>query len=185
MCKTKYWKAREFYNQYSWRKASYVTFLKRIKKYDLPYEIAIQFWNIEDNDPKWKRSKKKDSYRDYYQSYEWEKVNYRYFKDRIREWIPAEEAIKRLPKKETIIRYKPKKIKETVELIHDDSYYYIEITYSKEEAAVFRSMYIEKIVNNEEIIANTYLEPFELEKIRKKNEQLKKELEVFNKWNPL
>ena len=72
-----------------------------------------------------------------------------------------------------------------MELIHDDSYYYIEITYSKEEAAVFRSMYIEKIVNNEEIIANTYLEPFELEKIRKKNEQLKKELEVFNKWNPL
>jgi phosphopantetheinyl transferase len=72
-----------------------------------------------------------------------------------------------------------------VELIHDDSYYYIEITYSKEEAAVFRSMYIEKIVDIEEIIANSYLEPYELEKYRKESEQLKKELEVFNKWNPL
>ena len=184
MCKTKYWNAREYYNQYSWRKASYVTFLRRIKNNNLPYEIAIQFGNIEDDNIRCNKSKKKDSYREYYQSYEWEKVNYRYFKERIKLWIPAEEAIKKY-NKDLIVRYKPKKIKETVELIHDDSYYYIEITYPKEEAEVFRSMYIEKISDIEEIVANTYLEPVELEKFRKESEQLKKELEVFNKWNPL
>ena len=56
-------------------------------------------------------------------------------------------------------------------------------TYSKEEASVIRNRYMSIIEETEERLLSC--EVWEMNWLVKKADQLKKELEVFNKWNPL
>ena len=99
--------------------------------------------------------------------------------------MPMEEAIKREKKRADYLREnkykKPKKVK-PITISNHESNFYIEITYSKEEANVIRKVYIEIIEDNEERILSC--EPEEMNELVKRSDQLKRELEVFNKWNP-
>ena len=100
--------------------------------------------------------------------------------------MPLHEAIKKDYKRAQFLKEnknKKKKIVHTVKLLTDNSNFFIEITLPKEEARIFRKIYEEKISENEDRML--YCECDELIRLVKENEQLKKELKVFNKWNPL
>jgi hypothetical protein len=100
--------------------------------------------------------------------------------------MPLHEAIKKDYKRAQFLRENKipnKKIIHTVKLLTDDSNFFIEITLPKEEAKIFRRIYEEKISENEDKML--YCECDELIKLMKENEQLRKELKVFNKWNPI
>ena len=184
-----YIKEKEFYDSYTWEKASYVTYIGRIKRSNLPVEEAILPWRLpitwEKNKEKWRKIREKDPVRLFYDRYLWDKPSYRYYKEKVNAWMPMHEAIKKDRKRADYLREnknKKKKIIHTVKLL-DDSYFLIEITLPKEEAKVFRKIYEEKIQENEDKML--YSECDELIKLIKENDQLRKELKVFNKWNPL
>lgn len=77
---------------------------------------------------------------------------------------------------------KRRKINRVVSLLPKEDYFFIEITYPKEEAVIFRQIYEEKIQENENKLLSDDSE--DLVSLMKENNQLKMELEVFNKWNP-
>ena len=190
----KYKAEKEYYDNYKWEKASYVTFISRIKNIKLPFEIAITAWNLKYNKDKIKKRREtyrsKQPYWEFYINYPWEKTNYRTFKDKIKAWLSPEEAILKFNKvkknkKNSYYSEKRKsnfRKKQTTKTFNE-SYHFIEVTYSVEEANVIRTMYITKIQDDEiKLIGCSYDEAI---KIQKEIDQLRKELEVFNKWNPL
>ncbi len=100
--------------------------------------------------------------------------------------MPLHEAIKKDYKRAQFLKEnknKKKKNVHTVKLLTDDNHFLIQITLPKEEAKIFRKIYEEKIEENEDKML--YCECDELIKLMKENEQLRKELKVFNKWNPI
>ena len=182
-------KEKEYYDSYLWEKTSYVTFMSRIKRNNTPLEIAILPWKLQNSrerlKEKWKEYRDNDPAWRYYNNYVWDKVWFRYFKEKIRAWMPMEEAIKRERKRADYLKenkYKKSKKVKPITISNHESNFYIEITYSKEEANVIRKVYIEIIEDNEERILSC--EPEEMNELVKRSDQLKRELEVFNKWNP-
>ena len=185
-----YIKEKEFYDSYTWEKASYVTYIGRIKRRNLPPEEAIRPWNLPMNGEKikekWRKIKERDPVWIFYDKYLWDKPSYRYYREKVRAGMPLHEAIKKERKRAEYLKQnknKKKKIIQTVKLLTDDSNFFIEITLPKEEAKIFRRIYEEKILDNENKML--YCECDELIKLMKENEQLRKELKVFNKWNPM
>ena len=189
MPKVIYVKEKEYYDSYQWEKAAYMTYIGRIKRSKLPFEIAILPWQLEIH--KQRLKEKWDNYREnnplwiFYHDYKWDKPSFKHFKDKVNAWMSKEDAIKWEKKKGAFVKEKrknkSKKIK--VNVIDYESNYYIEVTYSKEEASVIRDIYIEKIDKLEDLMLSCEVE--EMGKLLEDEKQLKKELEVFNKWNPL
>ena len=182
----------EYYKSYTWKKASYSTFISRVLRNKIALEIAILPIQVLNNNDKLKEKWK--NYRDnnptyvFWNTYEWDKIGYRYFQEKLRAWMPMEEAIKKGSKRLDYLklnRYKKHKNKKNRVVSNSDSSsnYLIEVTYSKEEASVIRNMYIKIIDETEERLLSC--EVWEMNGLVKKVDQLKKELEVFNKWNPL
>ncbi len=184
-----YIKEKEFYDSYTWEKASYVTYIWRIKRRNLPPEEAIRPENLPMNGDKikekWRKIRERDPVWIFYDRYLWDKPSYRYYREKVNAWMPLHEAIRKEKKRAEYLKQnknKKKKIIQTVRLLTDDSNFFIEITLPKEEAKIFRKIYEEKISENEDKML--YCECDELISLMKENEQLKKELKVFNKWNP-
>ena len=101
--------------------------------------------------------------------------------------MPMEIAIKKDKKMAQFLkenRYKKNKKSKTVNLSNTDDYYFIEVTLSKEEAKVFRKLYEERIEENKYKMLSDECDE-DMNTLIKENNQLKKELEIFNKWNPL
>ena len=181
----------EYYKSYVWEKAPYYTFLSRVLRNKLPLEIAILPLKVFNNNDKLKEKWK--NYRDnnptyvFWNTYKWEKIWYRYFQEKLRAWMPMEEAIKKWTRKIEYLKLhwyrKRKKKNKGVESTDSSSNYLIEVTYSKEEASVIRNRYMSIIEETEERLLSC--EVWEMNGLVKKADQLKKELEVFNKWNPL
>ena len=181
----------EYYKSYVWEKAPYYTFLSRVLRNKLPLEVAILPVKVFNNNDKLKEKWK--NYRDnnptyvFWNTYKWEKIWYRYFQEKLRAWMPMEEAIKKWTRKIEYLKLhwyrKHKKKNKVVESSDSSSNYLIEVTYSKEEASVIRNRYMSIIEETEERLLSC--EVWEMNWLVKKADQLKKELEVFNKWNPL
>ena len=181
----------EFYKSYVWEKAPYYTFLSRVLRNKLPLEVAILPLKVFNNNDKLKEKWK--NYRDnnptyvFWNTYKWEKIWYRYFQEKLRAWMPMEEAIKKWTRKIEYLKLhwfrKRKKKNRGVETSDSPSNYLIEVTYPKEEASVIRNRYMSIIEETEERLLSC--EVWEMNGLVKKADQLKKELEVFNKWNPL
>ena len=180
----------EYYKSYVWEKAPYYTFLSRVLRNKLPLEIAILpvklFNNSEKLKEKWKNYRDNNPTYVFWNTYKWEKIWYRYFQEKLRAWMPMEEAIKKWTRKIEYLKLhwfrKRKKKNKIVETSDSSSNYLIEVTYSKEEASVIRNRYMSIIEETEERLLSC--EVWEMNGLVKKVNQLKKELEVFNKWNP-
>ncbi len=180
----------EYYKSYVWEKAPYYTFLSRVLRNKLPLEVAILPLKVFNNNDKLKEKWK--NYRDnnptyvFWNTYKWEKIGYRYFQEKIRAWMPMEEAIKKGTRKIEYLKLhwyrKRKKKNKIVETSDSSSNYLIEVTYPKEEASVIRNRYMSIIEDTEERLLSC--EVWEMNGLVNKVDQLKKELEVFNKWNP-
>ena len=148
----------EYYKSYVWEKAPYYTFLSRVLRNKLPLEIAILPLKVFNNNDKLKEKWK--NYRDnnptyvFWNTYKWEKIWYRYFQEKIRAWMPMEEAIKKGTRKIEYLKLhwyrKRKKKNRGVEISDSPSNYLIEVTYSKEEASVIRNRYMSIIEETEE-----------------------------------
>ena len=180
----------EYFKSYTWDKVCYDTFISRVLRNKIPLEVAILPWIIEkpwrNLKEKWKEHRDSDPVTLFYNNYQWEKVWFRYFQEKLRAWMPMEDAIKKECKRLDYLKgNKNKKPKKTPVVTISDSLsnYYIEVTYTKEEASVIRNVYIERIDDNEDKMLSC--EPSELTWLIKETDQLKKELEVFNKWNPV
>ena len=181
----------EYYKSYVWEKAPYYTFINRVLRNKLPLEVAILPLKIFNNNDKlkekWKNYRENNPTYVFWNTYKWEKIWYRYFQEKIRAWMPMEEAIKKWTRKIEYLKLhwyrKRKKKNRGVESSDSSSNYLIEVTYSKEEASVIRNRYMSIIEETEERILSC--EVWEMNGLVKKADQLKKELEVFNKWNPL
>ena len=181
----------EYYKSYVWEKAPYYTFLSRVLRNKLPLEIAILpvklFNNSEKLKEKWKNYRDNNPTYVFWNTYKWEKIWYRYFQEKLKAWMPKEEAIKKWTGKIEYLKLhwyrKRKKKNKGVEISDSSSNYLIEVTYSKEEASVIRNRYMSIIEETEERLLSC--EVWEMDGLVKKADQLKKELEVFNKWNPL
>ena len=181
----------EYYKSYVWEKAPYYTFINRVLRNKLPLEIAILpvklFNSSEKLKEKWKNYRDTDPTYVFWNTYKWEKIWYRYFQEKLRAWMPKEEAIKKWTRKIEYLKLhwyrKHKKKNRGVESSDSSSNYLIEVTYSKEEASVIRNRYMSIIEETEERLLSC--EVWEMNGLVKKADQLKKELEVFNKWNPI
>ena len=181
----------EYYKSYVWEKAPYYTFINRVLRNKLPLEIAILpvklFNSSEKLKEKWKNYRDTDPTYVFWNTYKWEKIWYRYFQEKLRAWMPMEEAIKKWTRKIEYLKLhwyrKHKKKNRGVESSDSSSNYLIEVTYSKEEASVIRNRYMSIIEETEERLLSC--EVWEMNWLVKKADQLKKELEVFNKWNPI
>ena len=181
----------EYYKSYVWEKAPYYTFINRVLRNKLPLEIAILpvklFNSSEKLKEKWKNYRDTDPTYVFWNTYKWEKIWYRYFQEKLRAWMPKEEAIKKWTRKIEYLKLhwyrKHKKKNRGVESSDSSSNYLIEVTYSKEEASVIRNRYMSIIEETEERLLSC--EVWEMNWLVKKADQLKKELEVFNKWNPI
>ena len=191
MHKIKYKEAKAFYDSYKWKKATYANFILRIKK-NIPFERAVLPWLLNDNrdwlKEKWKKYREESPYYDFYNSYNWVKVSYRNFLTKIRSWFTPEVAIiknsrRNIPKRE---RNRLCNVKRSLCRNNklNKSYYFIEITYDKDTAKIFRNIYIDMIY-----LCDLKLLDVEDQKdaniILKDKEFLEKQLKVFNKWNPL
>ena len=188
MPKVIYKEAKEYYDSYQWEKSSYVTFIGRIKRNKTAFEIAILPWKLAITKERLKE--KWDNYRNqnplwiFYHNYEWDKPSYKHFLDKVNAWMSKEDAIKWEKKKGEFIKEKRSKQpkKKPVKVSNDESNYYIRVTYQKEEASVIRKVYIEKIEENEEKLLSCEQE--DMNRLERETEHLKKELKVFNEWNP-
>ena len=188
MPKVIYKEAKEYYDSYQWEKSSYVTFIGRIKRNKTAFEIAILPWKLAITKERLKE--KWDNYRNqnplwiFYHNYEWDKPSFKHFKDKVNAWMSKEDAIKWEKKKGAFIKEKRSKQpkRKPVKVSDNESNYYIRVTYPKEEASVIRKVYIEKIEENEEKLLSCEQE--DMNRLERETEHLKKELEVFNEWNP-
>ena len=190
MSKLIYVEEKLFYDSYKWEKASYIAYISRVKK-NIPFEEAILPWKLERNlkklKEKWSKYRNDDPTWIFYNNYEWEKLSFRYFKEKVNAWMPMEIAIKKDRKMAQFLkenRYKKNKKSKTVSLSNTDDSFFIKITLSKEEAEIFREIYEERIEENEYKMLSDECDE-DMNTLIKENDQLKKELEIFNKWNPL
>ena len=191
MHKIKYKEAKAFYDSYEWKKSTYANFILRIKK-NIPFERAVLPWLLNDNrdrlKEKWKKYRENSPYYDFYNSYNWVKVSYRNFLTKIRSWFTPEVAIiknsrRNIPKRE---RNRLCNVKRSLCRNNklNKSYYFIEITYDKDTAKIFRNIYID-MINLCDLKLLDFEDQKEANIILKDKEFLEKQLKVFNKWNPL
>ena len=191
MSNIKFKDAVNFYKSYQWKKVNYITYISRVNHKKLPFEIAIKPESIFNKSEmlKEKRKKYRESNPDYiyYNNYKWDKVWYRYFQAKLKLWMPKEDAIRKeckvLKFRKTVKNLEHKKYTEKiVQKPKNKSYYYVEVTYPKEVATIYRAIYIKKIQDIEDELFSW--ENNEIHKLEKKLKHLKKELKVFNKRNP-
>jgi len=188
-------KEKEYYDSYLWEKTSYSTFIARVLRYKLDFETAILVGKLDDSRSRlrerWEKYRNNDADWVFWNSYKGsDRVCYRFFKEKLRAWMSRENAIRRGDKRFRFLKFK-RKLKNSCwldrwsskELEKRESYYFIEVRYLPEIAEVFRKVYLERISKNEERML--YCEACEMDELIRENKQLKKELEVFNKWNPL
>ena len=94
-----YIKEKEFYDSYTWEKASYITYIGRIKRSKLTMEEAILPWRLpitwEKIKEKWKKIRERDPVWLFYDRYLWDKPSYRYYREKVNAWMPLHEAIKK------------------------------------------------------------------------------------------
>ena len=191
MHKIKYKEAKSYYDSFMWKKATYANFILRIKK-NIPFEVAILPWVLSDSrdklKEKWKKYRENCPYYDFYNSYDWIKISYRNFLTKIRSWFTPEVAIiknsrRNIPKRDRNrlwnIRRSSNRNKKII-----NSYYFIDVTYDKETAKIFRDIYIDKIRFCDLKLLEVE-DQKEVFKILKEKDFLIKQLSVFNKWNPL
>ena len=186
MNKIKYFNEKRIYDSYTWKKVSYSNFLSRVKK-NMPFEVAILSWFL-DRTYRKKSSTKihNNKYLKYYSSYVWEKVSYSNFLYKIRQWLHPEIAIRKYTR---VSRCKKERnrlvnVRKKKKSSFNQSYYLIEVTYDKDVANVFRNVYYE-MLNNLQDKYHSSDNLREANLILKNINALKKEIEVFNQWNPL
>ena len=190
MHKIKYKDAKIFYDSFHWKKATYANFILRIKK-NIPFEKAILPWFLSDNwdrlREKWKKYRENSPYYDFYNSYNWIKVSYRNFLTKIRSWFTPDVAIiknsrRNIPKRDRNrlrnIRRGSNRYKKI-----NNSYFFIEVTYDKETAKIFRKIYVDMIRICDLKLLDME-DQKEATKILKDREFFEEQLKVFNKWNP-
>jgi len=185
MANLKYKTENEYYKSYVWEKAPYYTFLSRVLRNKVPLEIAILpvklFNNSEKLKEKWKNYRDNNPTYVFWSTYKWEKIWYRYFQEKLKAWIPKEEAIKKWTRKIEYLKLhwyrKRKKKNKVVEISDSSSNYLIEVTYSKEEASVIRNRYMSIIEETEERLLSC--EVWEMNGLVKKLVRLKKKLKEF------
>ena len=127
-------------------------------------------------------------YYDFYNSYDWIKVSYRNFLTKIRSWFTPEVAIikntrRNIPKRDRNRLWNIRRSSNRNKKINN-SYYFIDVTYDKETAKIFRDIYIDKIRFCDLKLLEVE-DQKEVFKILKEKDFLIKQLSVFNKWNPL
>ena len=105
------------------------------------------------------------------------KVSYSCFYDRVKHWRSREKAIQKQTRKYCNTVYKPKQHAQTKKEIKAE-YTWIDITYTEEEAKVFKEMF-EKIINDLEKKYETIEEPQEANKIFEKIEKVKADYQIF------
>ena len=112
------------------------------------------------------------------------------FLQRVRQWIPKEEAIltgeaREKSRKRRMELAKPKMLKKyepTYQKEDNPDYYWMPITYKKDEAEVFRNEYY-NLINTTIEKLSTLETDIEREETNEKLNKLKEELAVFNKYN--
>lgn len=112
------------------------------------------------------------------------------FLQRVRQWIPKEEAIltgeaREESRKRRMELAKPKMLKKyepTHQKEDNPDYYWIPITYKKDEAEVFRKEYHNLLNTIEDELKNIELD-VEIKQANEKLNKLKEELRVFNEYN--
>jgi len=166
---------RDYWNNYEWEKVWYTRFL----------EVYTWCWNKERAIRKnwitiYERYPKEYSI---YQTYKEPKASFSLFVDRLKKWKSIEQAL--IPTRWARgwwwhIQYESHA--DAKEKLHKDDNYYIEVSYSKEEAEVFRKVYKKMIDDLEyERLDATPQRSHEIEKEIKK---LELQLEIFNIYNP-
>lgn len=117
---------------------------------------------------------------DYWKEHWWWrywKVSYSCFYDRVKHWRSREEAIQKQTRKYCNSVYKPKQHAQTKNELKPE-YSWINITYSKEEARVFKEAF-EKIINDLLKKYESIEEPQEANKIFEKIEKVKADYQIF------
>lgn len=186
-------KAYDFYNSYKGEKVTWPTFYQRVRLWwDEPREERIKQKIKQSKDrrnaPRWKWAKELA----WYETQLEPRASKCLFRNRLNGGYPKEEAILTgeewlSVKREKKIYYpqvqktyvpKPKVVKPV-----DERDYKIEITYSKEVAQIFRKEYNKMIEQLEWEL--TYTEgKTQIVELNSKLEQLKKERNIFNSYNP-
>lgn len=104
------------------------------------------------------------------------KVSYSCFYDRVKHWRKWEEAIQKQTRRYSAYVNKPKYQQTKTEIKSD--YSGIDITYSEEEAKIFKETF-EKIINDLEKKYEAIEEPQEAHKIFEKIEKVKADYQIF------
>lgn len=182
----KKWEMRIWYESHpkSERKVPFATFMQRVYKW-VPKERAISVEQLTRN----REAKTRHKEREWYNSYKGEKCDYRLFLWRLNfsdDWEWCIDPNKR--KWGYVDHWNHKQGKLTKELhssfkkVIPDSYYVIEITYSPEEAKVFKKVYLGMI---EELQTEYEQEeiPAKALQIQEKLDKITKEYEVFLNFN--
>ena len=184
----------KFYNEYEWEKVYFTTFYSRVR--------LNPEWNMEDLiKPKtrgWTRKASgiftgayADEMRRWFLQPE-PKSNKQVFYGRIRLGYPKEQAILTWDRRQSILEEKPIKKKTWYKCYtwtkqdaerEEEAYTWIDITYSKEEARVFRKEY-QRIIDDLEWKLNMVDEKTLVKETNDKLELVKAELNVFNFYNP-
>lgn len=103
------------------------------------------------------------------------KVSYNCFYDRVKHWRDWKEAMQKQNRKYQTNVYKPQPQKQTEKRT---DYTWVDITYSQEEAKVFKNMF-ENIINDLEKKYEKAEEPHEANKIFEKIEFVKRDYQIF------
>lgn len=184
-------KAYEFYNSYEWDKVTRPTFYQRVRSWwdgTWDEKIKVKLKNDKRRAPKWKRAKELA----WYETQPEPRASKCLFRNRLKGEYPKEEAIligdERLKvKREKKVYYpqvqkvyvpKPKTVKPI-----DERDFKIEITYPKEVAQVFRKEYV-KMIEQLEWDLTFIEEKTQIKELNSRLEQLKKERDIFNSYNP-
>lgn len=176
------------------KKVCYTTFRERVKRW-IAMEDAIKYIA-----PKQKTRKESSPIWQYWDSYKWDKPAYNVFRTRVinlgrtfeeaiepkmKVWYKAERYMKGVEtmagKWKTVKRIsepwylKPKQ---------DPNYRKIDITYTEEEAEVFRSAY-QRMINEIELKLLNEEDTKQVIELNRKLKQLQWELQTFNLFNPI
>ena len=186
-------KAYEFYNSYEWTKVTWPTFYQKVRLWwDETWEEKIKPKIKPRLDrrhvPKWKRAKELE----WYNNQPEPKVSRCIFRNRLNSNYSKEDAIlmgdewlgvkreKKIYHPDPSKVYVPKPM--GLKPINENDFK-IEITYPKEVAQVFRREYSRMIEQLERDLTYTD-EKTQVAELNKKLEQLEKERDVFNLYNP-
>lgn len=184
-------KCKEFYDAYEWERVAFATFYWRVKVHpDTPWEISVKFWEKEKKPPKINQGRYENEM-NYWLSTKWDKPERHVFYGRLVRWYTKEEAILVGEKRNTVKREKPRancakpytyKYTKKEQSTEEEDYTWIDITYPKEVARVFRKEFYNVIDNLEDSI-RLATDKDDIRVLNDKLEFVKAELNLFNLYN--